>query len=86
MALTLAQAAIQASTIRRSTIACLVVGTILCLINQWEAISTGFVGVSWLKVALTYVVPFSVSTYSTAAAKVDFDREKVELAATESGG
>jgi len=80
MALSLAQAAQQSSTLKRAAIACLIVGTVLCLINQWEAISAGFIGISWLKVALTYLVPFSVSTYSTAACKVDFDREKTALA------
>jgi hypothetical protein len=80
MALSLIQAAQQPTTLKRSAVACVVVGTLLCLINQWEAISAGFVGVSWLKVVLTYLVPFSVSTYSTAACKVDFDREKTELA------
>ncbi len=75
MPLTLAEAAQQPTTLMRAAIACLIVGTILCLINQWEAIANGFVDVSWVKVALTYIVPFSVSTYSTASCKVDFDRE-----------
>lgn len=43
----------------------LVVGSALVLINQWEA-CVGDAPVQWLKVALTYVVPYLVSTYSSA--------------------
>ncbi|MFT4677065.1 MAG: hypothetical protein ACJAX5_000982 [Patiriisocius sp.] len=78
MNLTLQQAATQPATIKRGLIAGLIVGTVLCLINQWGPITAGFIGVSWLKVGLTYLIPFCVSTFSTAACKVDFDRESSE--------
>lgn len=65
------------STFRRALIVASIVGTLLCLINQWEAVINGFVGMSWLKVILTYMVPFSVSSYSTAASKVDFAKKQV---------
>jgi len=44
----------------------LVVGPILTAINQWEAI-TGQLEMNWLKVVLTFLVPYMVSTYSSAA-------------------
>ena len=45
----------------------IVVGTILALINHFEAIATwSFTPMQELKIALTYVVPFSVATYAAA--------------------
>lgn len=41
-----------------------VVGTILLLINQWEA-CLGEVPVQWAKAILTYCVPYLVSTYTS---------------------
>ena len=76
MALTLRQAAIQPATVKRALIVSLIIGSLLCLINQWEAIIAGFIAVSWPKVMLAYLVPFGVSPYSTAASKVESDREK----------
>lgn len=55
------------STVKRAVVVGLVVGTLLCLINQWQAIVLGIVPVDWLKVVLTYFVPYAVSSYSTAA-------------------
>ncbi|UTW56686.1 nitrate/nitrite transporter NrtS [Kordiimonas sp. SCSIO 12610] len=66
------------STVRRALLVASIVGTLLCLINQWEAIIGGFIGVNWFKVVLTYMVPFSVSTYSTAASKVDFAKKNMQ--------
>jgi hypothetical protein len=43
-----------------------VVGTILLLINQWDAV-TGPGPVDWLKVVLTYCVPYLVSTYTSVS-------------------
>lgn len=43
----------------------LVVGSALVLINQWEAF-VGEAPVQWFKAALTYAVPYLVSTYSSA--------------------
>ncbi len=43
----------------------LVVGTLLCLINQWEAIALfSFDRSTLLRMFLNYVVPFSVASYS----------------------
>jgi hypothetical protein len=46
---------------RRSLYVALVVGTILNLINQGDALAGG--SINWIKVALTYVVPYVVCTY-----------------------
>jgi len=45
----------------------LVVGTILNLINQGDAL-LGHAPINWLKIALTYVVPYCVATYGAATA------------------
>ena len=47
----------------------LVVGTILVAINQGDAILTGTLSAEhWLKIVLTYCVPYGVSTYSSVKA------------------
>ena len=43
-----------------------VVGTILVLINQWEAF-LGMQRLSFPKLVLTYVVPYLVSTYTSVS-------------------
>lgn len=43
-----------------------IVGTVLTLINQGDLILAGFVPEIW-KVPLTYLVPYCVSSYSSAA-------------------
>lgn len=43
-----------------------VVGTLLVLINQWEA-AVGASSMDWVKVALTYCVPYMVSTYTSVS-------------------
>jgi hypothetical protein len=44
----------------------LVVGTVLALINYWDATSLG--RVEYIKIGLTYFVPYCVSTYSSVTA------------------
>jgi hypothetical protein len=44
----------------------LVVGTILNLINQGDAIF-GAASINWTKIVLTYLVPYAVSTYGTVS-------------------
>lgn len=51
----------------------LVVGTLLNLINQGDAL-LGLAAISWLKLALTYVVPYGVSTYGAVAARLRHER------------
>jgi hypothetical protein len=55
--------------LRRAIQLAAVVGTILFLINQSDVVLLG--QITWLvvaKIVLTYLVPFSVSTYSALAA------------------
>lgn len=59
------QASVARSTIGTALKTALVVGTILTLINQWEAI-TGAAAIDWFKLILTYIVPYCVATYSAA--------------------
>jgi hypothetical protein len=44
----------------------LVVGTLLNLINQGPELLS-HVGISWQKIAMNYVVPYCVATYSASA-------------------
>lgn len=52
---------------RRSLIVATLVGTLLNLINQGDALLAGDT-VNWLKAALTYAVPFCVATYGAYSA------------------
>jgi len=47
---------------RRSPYVALVVGTVLNLINQGDAL-LGMASINWWKVVLTYCVPYVVCTY-----------------------
>jgi hypothetical protein len=50
----------------RSGCVALVVGTILNLINQGDAIF-GATSINWIKIVLTYFVPYAVSTYGAVS-------------------
>jgi hypothetical protein len=54
---------------RRAFWVALVVGTILNAINQGDALLGGL-PVSWAKIALTYLVPFAVSTHGAVSARM----------------
>jgi hypothetical protein len=54
----------QADTRLRALKLAAVVGTILLLINQWEA-CLGEASIQWAKAMLTYCVPYLVSTYTS---------------------
>jgi hypothetical protein len=51
---------------RRSLYVALVVGTVLNLINQGDAL-LGMASVNWWKVVLTYCVPYAVCTYGAVS-------------------
>jgi hypothetical protein len=51
---------------RRSFAVALVVGTILNLINQGDAL-LGSGQINWIKIVLTYFVPYAVSTYGAVS-------------------
>ena len=73
--------AFQRSVRERAIKVAIVVGTILGAINHWHAVITGeFTPAIWTQIALTYVVPYCVSTYASVQAirhlamRGDFDR------------
>ncbi len=53
--------------LKRSVGVALVVGTLLNVINQWDA-CFGAASFVWMQALLTYCVPFGVSTYGTVSA------------------
>ncbi len=61
--------ALRRSVVLRATRAAGVVGLVLIAINQGDLLLAGDVDArTWLKVALTPIVPFLVSTFSSVAA------------------
>ena len=68
------EAAAQATVVKRSLKVAIVVGTILVLINNWDRLVPLRLGtVEWIKIAMTYCVPYCVSTYSAASTLVTQD-------------
>ena len=59
---------------RRSLRVALVVGTILNVINQGDAVFGGD-QVSWFKALLTFFVPYAVSTYGVVSYRLGADRD-----------
>jgi hypothetical protein len=62
---TLFQTTCSGKIVKNSLRIALVVGSILNLVNQGDAILAG-AGVSWIHVALNYFVPYCVASYSAA--------------------
>ena len=63
------QAAISAQVVRRALKYAVVVGAILIAINHGDAIVSGKVSAErWLKMGLTVIVPYCVSTLSSVEA------------------
>src|SRR3984893_10059295 len=60
---------------RRSFAAAVVVGTILNLINQGDALFAGR-GLDWTKLVLTYIVPYCVATYGAVAFRLEAMRRE----------
>lgn len=58
---------------RRSLCVALIVGTILNLINQGDALF-GHGAVNWAKIMLTYSVPFCVATYGAVSYRLTMSR------------
>lgn len=58
------------STVRRALKVSAIVGTLLTLLNHGDHIWLGIFPPLW-KIVLTYLVPYSVSSYSTAALKAE---------------
>lgn len=57
---------------RRSFWVAVVVGSVLNLINQGDALVNGL-SIDWLKIALTYLVPYAVNTYGSVTARLHFE-------------
>jgi len=61
--------AFEASVVRRAVKMMAVVGCILALINHGDALlASAMTATAWLKVALTFAVPYCVSTISSVQA------------------
>jgi hypothetical protein len=60
------QCALSDGVPRRSLYVAVVVGTILNLINQGDAMLVGG-AINWAKIVLTYAVPYLVSTYGAVS-------------------
>ena len=63
--------AVSSSVVKRAIIVSIIVGTALNLINQGSAL-VNFEQINLVKLLLTYLVPYSVTTYTATAMKVEF--------------
>ena len=52
----------------RSLVMAMLIGTLLTLINQYDAL-LGHTALNWYKAGLTYCVPYFVATYGAVTAK-----------------
>jgi len=55
---------------RRSIMVAIVVGTILNLINQGDVLIVGG-KLNWIKIVLSYIVPYCVATYGAASMQMN---------------
>ena len=56
------------ATVIRSIKVALIVGTILGIINHFDAISSGHISLNCIiQILVTYLVPYSVATYGAAS-------------------
>lgn len=62
---------------KRSLRLAIVVGTVLNLINQGDALLAG-AGLSWFKIGLTYVIPYLVSTYGAVSVRMALSHAQAE--------
>ena len=61
--------ALSRSTVQRSLIVAAIVGSVLALINHGDAIMIGLMTPDrWLRIGLTYLVPYVVATYGVVSA------------------
>jgi hypothetical protein len=67
---------------KRSLLVALVVGTILNLINQGDALFAGR-HLDLLKLALTYAVPYAVATYGAVSFRLRVEGSRASIAAGE---
>jgi hypothetical protein len=62
----------------RSVVVAAVVGTVLNLINQGDALLDGG-SINWLKIALTYAVPYCVSTYGAVSYRLAAEDPQIDV-------
>jgi hypothetical protein len=65
--------------VRRSLVLAAVVGTILNLINQGDALLGGTHLVAW-KIILTYCVPYCVASYGAVTARLEMMKRSARVA------
>jgi hypothetical protein len=70
---------------KRSFTVALIVGTILNLINQGDAL-LGAANLNATKILLTYVVPYCVATYGAVSYRMKLDRAAHDGPAAHNGG
>lgn len=58
----------------RSFKVALLVGTILNAINQGDALFSG-AQINWVKMSLTFLVPYCVATYGAVSLRLNLDRK-----------
>ena len=75
----LANIVFERGIVRRSLILAAIVGTVLNAINQGDAFLAGAPLVAW-KIALTYCVPYCVSTYGAVTARLDMMKRSARAA------
>ncbi|MEO0401124.1 MAG: nitrate/nitrite transporter NrtS [Pseudomonadota bacterium] len=64
--------AIDGSVVRRAAKIALIVGVVIAIINHGDSMMKGtMTATAWLKCVLTFLVPYSVSTYSSVMAVRD---------------
>jgi len=68
---------------RRSFFVALVVGTVLNLINQGDALF-GPTPINWLEFTLTYFVPYAVCTYGAVSARLRHQKQQDSVTAAPS--
>jgi hypothetical protein len=61
---------------RRSFAVAALVGTLLNLINQGDALLVGE-SLDWLKIVLTFLVPYCVATYGAVSYRLRIERRAV---------
>lgn len=71
--ITFVEAALERAVVTQALKVAAVVGTCLVAINQGDVIFAGE-SPDWLKLALTYCVPYCVSTYSAAMVRLAITR------------
>jgi hypothetical protein len=67
--------AVSAGVPRRSAMVALIVGTVLNLINQGDALIAG-APLNWVKIFLTFAVPYVVATYGAVSFRMSAARSK----------